>query len=122
MNKYEVGKIVKGTVTGITDYGVFVTFDEYYSGLIHISELSNSYVENIFDFANINDIISVVILENDNISKMSLSVRSLNNKKKNHYKTKQIKETSQGFETLKSMLPRWIKENINSVDKKVLRW
>lgn len=121
MNKYEVGEIIKGTVTGIADYGVFVTFDEYYSGLIHISELSDSYIENIFDFVNINDIISVKILEIEEISKMSLSVKSLNNKKGNFYKTKKIKETSQGFETLKSMLPNWIKENINSVDKKVLR-
>lgn len=121
MNKYEVGKIVEGTVTGIVDYGVFVTFDDCYSGLIHISELSDGYIENIFDFANINDIISVEILEIDKISRMNLSVKGINNKKKNLYKTKKIKETSQGFKTLKSMLPSWINENINNVDKKVLR-
>ena len=39
MGKYEKGKIVKGVVTGIESYGVFVSFDEFYTGLIHISEL-----------------------------------------------------------------------------------
>ena len=34
--KYENGKIIKGCVTGIESYGIFMSFDEYYSGLIHI--------------------------------------------------------------------------------------
>ena len=37
MSKYEKGKIIKGIVSGIESYGAFITFDEYYTGLIHIS-------------------------------------------------------------------------------------
>ena len=44
MKKYKYGEIVTGYVTGIEKYGVFVSLDEYYSGLIHISEISEKYV------------------------------------------------------------------------------
>ena len=47
MAKYKIGDIVQGCVTGIEKYGVFVNLDEYYTGLIHISEVSDLYVRNI---------------------------------------------------------------------------
>ena len=53
MSKYEKGKIITGCVTGVENYGIFVTLDEYYSGLIHISEISNNFVRNINDYVNI---------------------------------------------------------------------
>ena len=40
MAQYKVGKIVKGNITGIEKYGIFVNLDNFYSGLIHISEMS----------------------------------------------------------------------------------
>ena len=49
MSKYEVGKIVIGCVTGVENYGIFVSLDEYYSGLIHISEISTKFVKDIND-------------------------------------------------------------------------
>ena len=59
MAKYEKGKIVKGVVSGIEAYGAFVALDEYYTGLIHISEISHGYVRRITDYINIGDIINV---------------------------------------------------------------
>ena len=50
MSKYENGKIVTGCVTGIENYGIFVSLDEYYSGLIHISEISHGFVKDVHDF------------------------------------------------------------------------
>ena len=44
MLKYDKGKIVTGQVTGIEKYGIFVSLDEFYSGLIHISEISDGFV------------------------------------------------------------------------------
>ena len=40
MRKYKDGEYVTGCVTGIEKYGIFVSLDEYYNGLIHISEKS----------------------------------------------------------------------------------
>ena len=50
MSKYECGKIVTGCVTGVENYGIFVSLDEYYSGLIHISEISTKFVKDINDY------------------------------------------------------------------------
>ena len=55
MTKYGKGKIVRATVTGIEVYGIFVSLDEYYSGLIHISEISEQYVKNVQDYVNLNE-------------------------------------------------------------------
>ena len=53
-DKYRVGDIVKGKVTGIERYGVFVCIDDVY-GLIHISEISNNFVKDINEYAKLDD-------------------------------------------------------------------
>ena len=65
MSKYECGKIVTGCVTGVENYGIFVSLDEYYSGLIHISEISTKFVKDINDYVNIGETIRVKIVEKD---------------------------------------------------------
>ena len=42
-----VGQIVEGKITGITNFGVFVDLGENKSGLVHISEVARSYVNDI---------------------------------------------------------------------------
>ena len=116
MAKYERGNIVKGTVTGIESYGVFLTFDDYYSGLIHISEISHGFVKNITDFVNIGDIIYVKILDVDEeTSHLKLSIKDIPYKKGYHKKRK-IRETSIGFKTLAYKLPKWIEENLKKME------
>ena len=65
MSKYEVGDIVTGCVTGIESYGVFVNLDEYYTGLIHISEISNLFVRYISDYVEIGQQIKCKVIEKD---------------------------------------------------------
>ena len=72
MSKYKIGEIVIGCVTGIEKYGIFVGLDEYYSGLIHISEISNSYVKNIHDYVKIGESIKVKIVEENERDKNRL--------------------------------------------------
>ena len=79
MAKYTKGKIVEGVVTGIESYGIFVSLDEFYSGLIHISEISNGFVKNIHDYVNIGDTIYVEIIGvNDDECHLSLSIKNIN--------------------------------------------
>lgn len=115
MTKYEKGKIVKGTVTGITNYGIFVSFDEYYSGLIHISEISNDFVKNINDYAKIGDIISTRILDAEpNSCHLKLSIKDIGYAKKKVIHKHVINETPSGFLTLKANLPIWIEKNLKN--------
>ena len=53
MTKFVKGKVIEATVTGIEPYGIFVSLDEYYSGLIHISEMSYGFVKDIHDYVSI---------------------------------------------------------------------
>ena len=118
MSKYEKGEIVLGCVTGIEKYGVFVNLDEYYSGLIHISEISSSFVRNIHDYVKIGETIKVKILEEDEQShQVKLSIKDFDyrmGKKKNQ----KINETTSGFTTLKNILDQWIEEKYNEITKK----
>jgi len=106
--KYEIGDIVTGCVTGIEKYGIFVSLDNYYSGLIHISEISESFVRNINDYVNIGETINVKILDvNDNDFHLKLSIKNIDyriNKKKRT----NIVEVGSGFGILKDKLEEWI--------------
>ena len=125
MPKYVKGKITKGTVTGIESYGAFVSFDEYYTGLIHISEISNGFVKNIDEFLKIGDTIYTQILEVDEErSQLKLSIKNITYKVDTKKEKKKIVETKTGFKTLGYKLPFWIaeslekmKNNTNSIDK-----
>ena len=119
MAKYVKGKIVDGIVTGITSYGIFVSLDEYYSGLIHISEISHNFVKNIHDYVNIGDTIYVKIIGiDDDQGHLNLSIKNINYKIKKHPKRKTIKETTLGFKTLQYKLQIWIKESLKKIEKK----
>ena len=122
MTRYTKGKIVKVTVTGIESYGAFVSLDEYYNGLIHISEISHSFVKDIRDFVKIGDTIYAEIIDvDDKLCHLSLSIKNINYHVKPIVKKRKIIETSLGFKTLAYKLPYWIKENIektqNAIDK-----
>lgn len=118
MTKYKKGKIIRGTVTGIESYGVFVSCDEYYSGLIHISEISHGFVKNVADYVSIGDVINVEILEVDEeLGQLKLSIKNIDYKKNNLNKRRKIKETSLGFSSLAYHLPLWIDEELKKIKK-----
>jgi len=104
--------IVKGVVTGIESYGIFVKIDDHNDGLIHISEISSKFVRNPADFANIGEEINVEIIGNTDDGNLKLSIKNLREEKKNEKKKRKIIETTLGFKTLKYKLPLWIEENL----------
>ena len=71
----EVGQIVEGRVTGITKFGVFADIGEGQSGLIHISEVALTYVEDINDFVKINDVVKMKVMNISEDGKISLSIK-----------------------------------------------
>ena len=118
MAKYVKGKIVRGTVTGIENYGVFLSFDEFYSGLIHISEVSHGFVKDINDFVKIGETINVEILDVDDEScHLKLSIKNINYKIKARNNRQKIVETRHGFRTLAYKLPFWINKSLKKNKK-----
>lgn len=74
----EVGSILEGRVTGITNFGAFVELAEGKTGLVHISEVADAYVHDINDHLKQNDIVKVKVL-NMRDGKIGLSIRQVNN-------------------------------------------
>ncbi|PKK93204.1 MAG: general stress protein [Tenericutes bacterium HGW-Tenericutes-6] len=94
-------------VTGIQPYGVFVTYMDY-TGLIHISELSDQYVQNIEDMLEIGDDIEVVVLEVDEAQKrLKLSYKKAHPM---HPKIQKMVKIKIGFQSLYKALPHWIEK------------
>ncbi len=71
----EVGKTVKGKVTGITPFGAFIDLGEGKTGLCHISEVALSFVKDIKEHLKENDEVTVKITSVDNKGKISLSIK-----------------------------------------------
>ncbi|MDD6878902.1 MAG: S1 RNA-binding domain-containing protein [bacterium] len=108
--KYEDGKIVKGCVTGIESYGIFMSFDEYYTGLIHISEISNGFVRNINDFVDIGETIKARIIDVDHKNfQLKLTIKDIDYRIASKKKEK-IHETGTGFYLLGENLKKWISQ------------
>lgn len=78
----EIGDVYEGTVSSVTSFGAFITFDEKRSGLVHISEISNEYVKDINDVIKKGDKVKVKIIKIDDDGKISLSIKQALNKKK----------------------------------------
>lgn len=113
MTKYRKGKVVRGTVTGIENYGIFISLDEFYNGLIHISEISHGFVKDINNFVKIGETIYVEVLDVDEEScHLKLSIKNITYKIKSTSNKKRIIETKHGFRTLSYKLPDWIEQGL----------
>ncbi|MCB9814799.1 S1 RNA-binding domain-containing protein [Candidatus Nomurabacteria bacterium] len=76
VNKYDVGNIVKGEVTGAVDFGVFVKLEPGLEGLVHISELDWGLVEDTKAMYKVGDEVDVKVIEVKD-DKISLSIKQL---------------------------------------------
>ena len=70
-----VGAIVEGKVTGITKFGAFVALPEGKSGMVHISEVANTYVSDIHDHLTEGQDVKVKVIGIDPAGKISLSIK-----------------------------------------------
>lgn len=71
----EEGKIYEGTITSIANFGVFIQLPEGKTGLVHISEIADSYVKDIKEHLKETQVIKVKILSISNDGKINLSIR-----------------------------------------------
>lgn len=74
----EVGTILEGKVSGITKYGVFVDLPDGQTGMVHISEISNTFVREIRDFVTDNQEVKVKVIGVNDKGKISLSMKAVN--------------------------------------------
>ena len=72
---FEVGSILEGKVSGITKFGAFVTLPENRSGLVHISEIAYSYVNDVHDHLTEGQTVTVKVIGIDENNRINLSIK-----------------------------------------------
>jgi len=90
ISQYKEGMVVEGTITAITNFGVFVSFGENMEGLIHISELAWQRIDSPHDLVKVGDTIKAEVVKLEG-SKIFLSAKKLM-KDPWHEATKKYKE------------------------------
>jgi small subunit ribosomal protein S1 len=110
-DRYPPGAKVKGKVTSVTDFGVFLEIEEGIEGMIHVSELSKERVNSPADFTHEGEELTAMVLKvNKKDKKIALSVKSL--EKSGDYE--QVKGYMQSQEVVASNLGDLLKENLGS--------
>jgi predicted RNA-binding protein with RPS1 domain len=74
--KIEIGSIVEGKVSRIKPFGAIVLLPDNTQGLVHISHISTSYVQNIEEHVSMGDMVKVKVISSDPVTgKISLSIK-----------------------------------------------
>jgi small subunit ribosomal protein S1 len=76
--RYDVGKEITGTVTNVTDFGVFVELEEGIEGLVHVSEISKEKIKTPVGMYNVGDVITARVMNiNSDDRRIGLSIKRM---------------------------------------------
>jgi S1 RNA binding domain protein len=100
----EIGSKLEGKVTGITKFGAFVELPGNVTGLVHISEIADTYVKDIHDFLKVGDVVTVKVLSVRE-GKIGLSIKKAQEKAR---PPRYQRERGEGFE---DKLTRFLKDS-----------
>ena len=119
--KYQVGQLVIGKVYNVKPYALFMSFEDGVTGLLHISEISDSFVRDIEKYGSIGDEIKVKILSIDKDNgflRVSYKQVPAEEAYSNHVNQRRLPTTSEEeFLPLKEKLDSWIQEAYEKIDK-----
>ena len=71
----EVGKIIEGKVTGITKFGAFVEIENGKSGMVHISEVASTFIDDISNILTVGQMVKVKVINIADDGKIALSIK-----------------------------------------------
>jgi len=73
----EIGSEIEGKVTGISNFGAFVELPEKNTGLVHISQIADTYVTDVSKHVNVGDTVKVKVLGINKVGKYDLSIKQV---------------------------------------------
>ncbi|NLY62363.1 MAG: S1 RNA-binding domain-containing protein [Erysipelothrix sp.] len=120
--KRKLNTIEEVLITGIEPYGAFVIFDDGAKGLLHISEISHDYVNDINAFVKKNDRVKVKIIDllddgNIRVSLKATQTKSPRRQRRRHHSIDH--KFKIGFDSLAKELPKWIKQMEDNYGSKI---
>lgn len=112
---YKVNDIIEGTIINIRPFGAIMIFDNESLGLLHISEIANTFIRNINRYLKIGKTYQVKIIDIEQDGFLKVSMSKISEEEKEIYRNSQVKrnpidEKYIDFTALKEHLPEWIKE------------
>lgn len=121
--RFEVGKIIEGTVLELRKYGAILAFEDDTRGLLHISEISDRYIHNIERFIQVGRTYHVKILEiNEEGQFLKVSLKQITMEDRLDYKTSgkkrfPVDESLIDFSPLEESLPEWTKRQKDKIEQ-----
>ena len=116
----KVGDIITATISGIQPYGAFVNIADGITGLIHISEISEGFVRDVHQFVEINDKVTVKVIDFDtktNQARLSLkALKSSPRRERHNIRGMKPESLKLGFTSLAEALPIWVEEKMKEYE------
>lgn len=120
--EFEIGSLIIGKVTGVKPYALFLQFEDNKCGLLHISEISDSFIRDIERFGSVGDEMKVKIIDVDKTNGfLRVSLKQV--PKEDYYNTHSDEKTipvatEEEFSELKKKIPEWISETLTKIEDK----
>jgi small subunit ribosomal protein S1 len=112
--RYEVGKEITGTVTNLTDFGVFVELEEGIEGLVHVSEISKEKVKTPVGKFNIGDVITAKVMNiNSDERRIGLSIKRLEIENEQNLLSEYVNNTGPATSTFGEILRENLQERLD---------
>ncbi|MBT8342791.1 MAG: 30S ribosomal protein S1 [Desulfatitalea sp.] len=112
--RYEVGKEITGTVTNVTDFGVFVELEEGIEGLVHVSEISKEKIKTPVGMFNVADEIKARVMNiNSEERRIGLSIKRLEMESDEEYLSDYVSNMAPATSTFGEILRENLQEKLN---------
>ena len=112
--RYEVGKEITGTVTNLTDFGVFVELEEGIEGLVHVSEISNEKVKTPIGRFNVGEVITAKVMNINSVERrIGLSIKRLEIEDEQSLLTEYVNNVGPATSTFGEILRENLQEKMN---------
>lgn len=111
-----VGQVVDGVVSNITKFGAFVNLPDNKNGLVHISEVSNTYVEKVSDFLEKGQKVKVKVLSIDEKGKIALSMKQAQKKNSGPAEVNFSKDRENANMSFEDKLSQFLKESNDNIE------
>ena len=116
--RYEVGKEITGTITNLTDFGIFIELEEGIEGLVHVSEISKEKIKTPVGMYNIGDVITARVMNiNSDERRIGLSIKRLEMEDEQSILSEYVNSMKPATSTFGEILRENLQEKFNEVDQ-----
>jgi len=112
--RYEVGKEITGTITNLTDFGIFVELEEGIEGLVHVSEISKEKIKTPMEKFKVGDVITARVMNiNSDERRIGLSIRRLEIEDEQNLLSEYVNNMGPATSTFGEILRENLQEKLN---------